>query len=263
MTRIAVISDLHSNGLALTAALAAAKARGFDMLAILGDLLTYGCDPHAVLDQVGSALAKGNARLVRGNHDQMYFDLALGETAYFDRLPAWLRETVEWTHHQLGGDELAALPWEQSFSLAGIFFAHANPFAFGDWTYLNGESEMDSAMTALRNRGERIGVFGHTHRSKIVEYAGKAGKGSWQALEDKPSLSRHIVPGSGAIADPGSVGQPRGKGLFSSMLFIDSDAAGIDFHFHRVEYDVAAHLAQIGASGLSSATQSKLMSYFA
>lgn len=263
MTRIAVISDLHSNATALQAALAAAETRGFDTLVILGDLLTYGCDPHAVLTRIGGLLAQGNARLVPGNHDQMYFDLAAGRTSYFDRLPGWLRETAEWTHKQLGGVDLAAdLPWEQHFSLAGIFFAHANPFAYGDWTYLNTEVEMDAAIGALRARGERMGVFGHTHRGKVVAYAGDTRAATWRELGGEPALSCHVAPGGEAVADPGSVGQPRGAGHFSSMLFIDVDAAGTRFHLHRVEYDVAAHLARIRASGLSSDTQAKLMSYF-
>jgi len=233
------------------------------VLVILGDLLTYGCDPCLVLDQVGGALAKGNARLVRGNHDQMYFDLAAGQTAYVDRLPPWLRETTEWTYQQLGDVDLAAsLPWEKAHSLAGIFFAHANPFAYGDWTYLNGEPEMHAAIAALRDRGERIGVFGHTHRGKIVEFGGQGENTTWRELGGEPFLSCHIAPDDGAIADPGSVGQPRGAGHFSSMLFIDAEAAGIRLHLHRLSYDVADHLASIRASGLSSATKTKLMSYF-
>lgn len=259
--RIAVISDLHSNALALEAALAAAETRGYDTLVILGDLLTYGCDPHTILDRVGGALEKGNARLLCGNHDQLYFDLAAGDHAYFDRLPPWLRETAEWTHKQLDGIDLAStLPWERSFSLAGIFFAHANPFAYGDWTYLNGDAEIDAAMAALRKRGERIGVFGHTHRGKVMDYAGDAG--TRHELGNQPSLSCRVGPDRGAVADPGSVGQPRGTGHFSSMLFIDSDAADVRFHIQRLDYDVAAHLARIRASGLSSFTQEKLMSYF-
>jgi predicted phosphodiesterase len=264
MIRIAVISDLHSNVGALRAALARADGHGFDALMILGDLLTYGCDPREVMELVGERLARGNARLVPGNHDQLYFDMAAGNSAYFDRLPGWLREAAEWTRDRVDGKWLAsAFPWEKSVSLEGIFFAHANPFAYGDWTYLNADADLDAAMTALRNRGESIGVFGHTHRGKIVEYPGSATTGTWHELGARPCLPRHITRGNGAVADPGSLGQPRGAGQSSSMMFIETGATGTKLDLRRLDYDVAAHVARIRASTISDSTKEKLLSYFA
>jgi predicted phosphodiesterase len=264
MSRIAVISDLHSNAAALHAALTLAEARGFDTLMILGDLLTYGCDPQEVLDMVGAALSRGNARLVPGNHDQLYFDLAAGDSAYFNRLPDWLRETVEWTQAHIDGAALAAdFPWEKEVSLDGIFFAHANPFAYGDWTYLNGDAELDAAMAALRGRGERIGVFGHTHRGKIVTYPGTTAAGTRYEMAGQSTLSQHVAGGDGAVADPGSLGQPRGAGQSSSLLFIETDVAGTRLDLQRLDYDVPTHVARIHASGMSDVTKHKLLSYFA
>jgi len=261
--RIAVISDLHSNATAVRAALASVEARGFDSIVILGDLLTYGCDPREVLDLVKETLSRHPARLVTGNHDQMYFDLAAGNTSYLDRLPDWLRETVQWTCERLDGmDLVSAFPWEKQFSLGGIFFAHANPFGYGDWTYLNGDSELEAAMAALRNLDERIGVFGHAHRGKVMQYAGGAAPVR-RELGALPDLSCRIAPGDGAVADPGSVGQPRGAGQNSSILFIETDEAGVRFDLHRLQYDVGIHISRIEASTLSQVTKIKLMSYFA
>jgi predicted phosphodiesterase len=248
----------------MRAALACADAHGFDTLVILGDLLTYGCDPCEVLDLVDETLSRYAARLVPGNHDQMYFDLAAGNTAYFEHLPAWLRETTQWTQERLYGIDLEAdFPWEKDVSLGGVFFAHANPFAYGDWTYLNGESELDAAMAVLQSRGESIGVFGHTHRGKVVEYAGAKARRFRHELGIRPALSCRILPGDGAVADPGSVGQPRGPGHFSSLLFIETNKTGVQFDLRRLHYDIDVHLARIRDSTLSEGTKTKLMSYFA
>jgi hypothetical protein len=193
----------------------------------------------------------------------MYFDLAAGNTGYFDRLPGWLRETAQWTYEKLDGIDLASdFPWEKQFSLGGLFFTHANPFGYGDWTYLNGESELNAAMAALRILGERIGVFGHTHRGKVMHYAGDDAPVR-RELGALPALSCRIGPGDGAVADPGSVGQPRGSGHCSSILFIETDETGIRFDLQRLQYDVSAHIARIKASTLSQDTKTKLMSYFA
>jgi predicted phosphodiesterase len=261
--RIAVISDLHSNATALRVALASAEAHGFDLIMILGDLLTYGCDPREVLDLVGETLSRHPSRLISGNHDQMYFDLAAGNTTYFDRMPDWLRETAQWTYEALDGIDFAtSLPWEKQVSLGGVFFAHANPFAYGDWTYLNKEGELDMAMGALRRQGECIGVFGHTHRGKIVQYADGCAIGIVRKLGALPALSCHIKVGDSAIADPGSIGQPRGAGHFSSLLFIETGESETRFNLQRLNYDIGSHVARIQSSSLSESAKAKLVEYF-
>ena len=72
--KIAVLSDIHSVSSALDAALDDARAEGFDVLLILGDLLTYGVNPAETLELVHEAVARDGAILISGNHDQMYLD---------------------------------------------------------------------------------------------------------------------------------------------------------------------------------------------
>jgi predicted phosphodiesterase len=66
--KLALLSDLHANARALAACLAHARAAGATQFAFLGDLVGYGAEPLAVLDQV-MALAAAGAWVVRGNHD--------------------------------------------------------------------------------------------------------------------------------------------------------------------------------------------------
>ena len=66
--KIALLSDIHANRQALDACLAHARAQGARQFALLGDLVGYGGDPAAVVDQA-MALAQEGALIVQGNHD--------------------------------------------------------------------------------------------------------------------------------------------------------------------------------------------------
>ena len=68
--KLALLSDIHANSQALEACLAHAHGQGADQFAILGDLVGYGADPVAVVQQVQALVAKG-AMVIKGNHDAM------------------------------------------------------------------------------------------------------------------------------------------------------------------------------------------------
>ncbi|HAE41222.1 MAG TPA: hypothetical protein DCG57_21700 [Candidatus Riflebacteria bacterium] len=64
--KIAVISDIHGNFVALEAVLKDVKERGCDRLVCLGDLATLGPQPVQVLE----AVMEENCDCIMGNHDQ-------------------------------------------------------------------------------------------------------------------------------------------------------------------------------------------------
>src|SRR5688500_7198076 len=100
--RIAVLSDVHGNLLALEAVLEALKP--YDAVWQLGDVVGYGPQP----DEVVARLAAENATGVRGNHDSA----AIGEldtNSFNDDA----RAAVEWTAARIKPETkrwLAALP---------------------------------------------------------------------------------------------------------------------------------------------------------
>src|SRR5687767_6042410 len=65
--RIALLSDVHGNPIALTAVLRDARAAGVDRFWILGDLAAIGPEPVAAVESVASL---DNALLTRGNTDR-------------------------------------------------------------------------------------------------------------------------------------------------------------------------------------------------
>jgi putative phosphoesterase len=68
--RIALISDLHGNLVALRAVLERLKAEPVDRLICLGDCATLGPDPAPVLD----VLAENDCPCILGNHDEFLLD---------------------------------------------------------------------------------------------------------------------------------------------------------------------------------------------
>lgn len=260
--RFAVIADVHGNASAFAAALGLARRRGFDRLVLLGDLLTYGCEPAEVLRLAGEAVARDEAVLVLGNHDQLYLDLAGGERGYYEALPVWLRETVDWTAAAVAGTDLAgALPWRRRYEAGDLLFAHANPFAFRDWTYLNGPADLAKAAGALRGQGRTAGVFGHTHRAKVA-VVGPGGE--IRVTTPAGGEGRAVIPAGGddvVVVDPGSVGQPRDAAKASTLLFATSSRAGLALEHVRVPYDVESFRRGIMTAALSPATRAKLLGY--
>jgi predicted phosphodiesterase len=114
MTRLAVLSDIHGNSMALRAVLADLGAQGGDAhLVVLGDLVLYGPDPGGVLALLRE---REPAFYVGGNTDRY-----LVEGRYRDSLtqPGWQAQVLSsfsWTAGQLGDAGLrflATLPRKQ------------------------------------------------------------------------------------------------------------------------------------------------------
>lgn len=251
MTNIVVLGDVHGNARALRAALARAGRGPMDRLVFLGDLLTYGHDIVEVLDLVEEAQSRHDAVLLTGNHDQMYFDLAAGDRAYFDKLPDWLKETVTFTAEHLDPTRFrTGLRWSQELVIDGALFAHANPFGYGDWSYLNHPRDWERAADALRVRALDLGVFGHTHRAR------------WNGAEAHAEAVFTTPRTDPIVANAGSLGQPRDARAESVLLRLELGSDAATAKFEPVTYDVAAHVQALGAAGLSAATTERLAAFF-
>jgi predicted phosphodiesterase len=94
LVRIAFISDIHGNLVALEATLADIAKRGVDEIIFLGDLATLGPQPIEVIERV-EGLA---CQMVMGNHDAFLIDQD-DITLYTDdeaviRMVAWCKEKM-------------------------------------------------------------------------------------------------------------------------------------------------------------------------
>jgi predicted phosphodiesterase len=257
--RIAVIGDVHANALALQAALTTADKGGYDHLVFLGDLLTYGVDVVETLELVSERLATGSAVLLRGNHDSLYQNLLEGEAVYYDKLPVWIKESVMWTLDRLPIRIWSKISFHDEFHLLDFLFSHANPYGYERWEYLNTSTEHANAAESLLERGFRVGVFGHTHRSKWYRYFSGFGGFESSSFGELDYSTVHIL-------NAGAIGQPRdNSNPVANLLWLNlnnNDGTPPSFKLQQFNWNVAGHLNRVAGSGISDETVTRILSFF-
>jgi diadenosine tetraphosphatase ApaH/serine/threonine PP2A family protein phosphatase len=227
--RVALLSDIHANLVALDAVLDAAGP--VDAIWHLGDTVGYGPDPNGVVARLAEVGAVG----VRGNHDA---------AACGGREIEWFnpdaRAAMEWTRTAIAAPTAAwleALP--ERLVADGFTLVHGSP-RDPIWEYI---TSIPVARANLAVLPTPVGLFGHTHvpaafrdRDGDVE-AILASDGDGIALDD----GRLLV-------NPGSVGQPRDGDPAASFAEIDTVAR--ELTWRRIRYDVVAVQAQMRRAGL-------------
>jgi len=227
--RIVVVSDVHSNLLALDAVLAAAG--NVDATWHLGDVVGYGPEPDAVVDRLIERGAIG----VRGNHD----GAATGGTE-IDWFNPDARAAIEWTRETISTttrEWLEALPRRREE--AGVTLVHGSP-RDPTWEYVTTVSIARASLAAITTRH---GLHGHTHVPIVYTEV----DGRMRAFEPRAGNSVALDQGR-MFLNPGSVGQPRDGDPRASYLVLDLDAGSATWG--RVAYDVAAVGQQMRAAGL-------------
>jgi predicted phosphodiesterase len=147
--RIAVLSDIHSNLVALDAVLAAIGS--VDAVWHLGDVVGYGPEPDAVVERLTTIGAVG----VRGNHDA-----AAAGGSEIDWFNPDARAAMEWTRDAISPTThawLAALPvrrMELAFTLV-----HGSP-RDPIWEYVTSAALARAGLSAISTEH---GLHGHTH----------------------------------------------------------------------------------------------------
>jgi predicted MPP superfamily phosphohydrolase len=76
--RLAAFSDIHANAQALESAVSSLHKISPDVVLVLGDMLSYGCEPVKVLDELSRLTESFDTRFVLGNHDEIYRNAEIG-----------------------------------------------------------------------------------------------------------------------------------------------------------------------------------------
>ena len=227
--RIVVVSDIHSNLVALDAVLA--KVGSVDAVWHLGDVVGYGPEPDAVVERLTGLGAVG----VRGNHDSA----AVGGNE-IDWFNPDARAAMEWTRGAISAttrDWLDALPKrraEDRFTLV-----HGSP-RDPVWEYVTSASIAKASLSAIATRH---GLHGHTHVPIVYTEV----DGRLRTLEPRAGNSVALDQGR-MLLNPGSVGQPRDGDPRASYLVLD--LAAETAAWGRVAYDVEAVGRSMLAAGL-------------
>jgi len=229
--RLAIISDIHGNLEALTAALELIDSRGVDEIICLGDIVGYGANPNECLDLIRQRCMV----ILLGNHDAAAVDLSIANSFTMNaRLSAlWTRQALLDKNREF----LQSLPYTKE--RGEIFLTHGSPYNPDEWNYIITDFD---ARDAFQSFTHRICFVGHSHIPALFSESGGS-----------PNLTirdRYII-------NVGSIGQPRdGNPKLSFGLF---DTEAWTYENIRADYDVFTAAEKINSAGLPPALAHRLM----
>lgn len=234
--RVLVISDIHSNLVALDAVIAdAAERSGFSQVWVLGDTVGYGPSPVECVERLTAI----GAIAVAGNHD-----LVCSGVTGMDSLSGPARVAAEWTVRQLDGAARTCLRSLPPTRRMGDFtLVHGSPREPA-WEYVLTTGDVKASLPHVYTRHC---LLGHSHRQLLFEI--RPG-GQVSARRFRPGISVPIKDGRFFI-NPGSVGQPRDGDPRAAYAMLDTDQQHVSFH--RVEYDITLVAGLMKQAGLPGA----------
>lgn len=231
--RLAIISDIHGNLEAFKAVLSDIDTSKPDRMVCLGDNVGYGPDPEAVVQ----LLRLRGIESVMGNHELGLFD---------DQVLNWFnpraRVSLKRTRQMLSDESLsflATLP--KAIVLEKIRFVHGFP-PDSPLVYLF-QIPDSSLHRVLERMAEQICFIGHTHVLRLA---------LWEPhVFEKRRLKQqafYLPPGSKAIVNVGSVGQPRDGDNRAKYVLFDTRENRIDVR--AVDYPREVTIRKIIEAGL-------------
>ncbi len=231
MTRIAVLSDVHGNAVALEAVRKALRTEKPDMVAVAGDLALNGPDPAGTIDLLREMETDG-AVIVSGNTDIAVadFDYTAAFPWMADGVPEMFQAATEWAHDALGDERvswLRRLPSERRLRADDgtlVLVCHASP---GSQT--NGfDQALDPSVTIERvsRTDARVIACGHTHLPEIRDLGWKL------------------------IVNDGSAGYVFDGDPTASWARLDINDGTIQAEIRRTEFDALSVANAISSRGL-------------
>ena len=229
--RLAIISDIHSNLIALEKALEIISGRQVDAVVCLGDMIGYGANPNECIELV----RKTTPHILLGNHDEAAIQLS--KTEYFNPLA---RTAAQWTSRELTKEHagfIEQLPF--TLEIGGLFFVHSSPFEPAEWHYVLSPADAQFNFFYFT---QPACFLGHSHVP---------------ALYCEDGQTEEFVPGKKFIINVGSVGQPRDNDWRLSLGIFDTEAGS--YENIRSEYDVEEAAGRIRNAGLPKPLADRLM----
>ncbi len=232
MSRLAALSDIHGNAIALRAVLDDIEKTRPDAILVAGDLVLNGPEPAAVVDAL-RALDERGALIVQGNTDIAVadFDYAAAFPSMTDGVPDAIQDAAEWAHDALGDarvDWLRRLPAERRWRAEDgtlVLVCHGSP---GSQT-AGFDRDLDPSITTerLAQTDARVIVCGHTHLPEVRDLG-------WKVIVNDGS--------AGYVFD----GEPT-----ATWALIDIAGGNVTTELRRTEFDALTVANAISARGLA------------
>ncbi len=230
--RIAILSDIHGNSIALDAVLEDLNAHGgADAYWVLGDLAAMGPDPVGVLERLNDL---PNAIFVRGNTDRWICNaMNAGDAAEGIRANPGSAATVLAIHSSIAWAQgaLAASGWFNWLASIGldnrvnlpdrtrVLLVHAAP-GTDDGSGVHPGVSDEELTTLMADSEADLVMIGHTH---------------WP--QDR-------MAGSTRVINPGSISVPWPPDLRASYGVLTCNGDSHTYENRRVAYDIGAVIGQ-------------------
>lgn len=199
---VAIISDIHSNLVALDAVLEDIETLGAELILCAGDIVGYYPYPNETIDR----FKEKDVVSILGNHDRAVIHF---NTVGMNRLAA---EAARWTSENISAenvDYLKALRSSMKTKIDGrtIAMYHGSPRDDDEYLY-----EIDTGPELVEMCGCQIMITGHTHIPFVRKFS------------------------DGMLINPGAIGQPRDGDRRASFAILDTEHA--DVTICRKSYDI-------------------------
>jgi predicted phosphodiesterase len=230
--RILIISDIHSNDVALKAVFDAAGS--YDALWCLGDTIGYGPAPNECTE----AMIETADIAINGNHDLA----CIGELDLDDFNPdartanIWNRKQLKPEYFDWLKNLSPMLQVDERFTIA-----HASPRE-PVWEYL---MSPEQAIANASYFETQFCLIGHSHVQLGFRFDAD-GNCERFLSSDTPVID--LGDDQRFFINPGSVGQPRDYDARAAYAVLDTGEGTI--RFHRVEYDIARTQQKMYAANL-------------
>ncbi len=213
--KIAFISDIHGNAIALDSVLVDIKKKSVDKIVVLGDLCYRGPEPKRSIELIRSL----DTDVIKGNADEWVVrGVQQGEVP--DKAIDMMNRERDWTLSRLEQsdvDYLSNLPTKLDFVFMDIAINvfHATPDSLFEVVPPHAEEDMIQAKLMSSAESEsQIYIYGHIHRSYIRYINGKI------------------------VMNTGSVGLPFDGLAMASYATVEIQEGMIRTSIERVAYDV-------------------------
>jgi predicted phosphodiesterase len=235
--KIAILSDLHGNLIALEAVLAAVAAEGIERIVCLGDVATLGPQPHEVIFRLRAL----SCPVVMGNTDAILLVTQPDAHAASDD---WSNEAVDrWCAAQLTADDLAYLrTFEPTIRMpldggVTLLCYHGSPRSYDE--RITAETTDAALQEMLAATPAHLYAGGHTHQQLLRRH------------RDVLVLNPGTV---GFAKDAISPAAPIRNPAWAEYAVVASDDRGqLDVSLRRVPFNLDAHFAALDASGIPRA----------
>lgn len=220
--KLAFISDIHGNAIALEAVIKDLRGRSVDKIFVLGDISYRGPEPKRSLDLVRSL----NCDVIKGNADE-WVVRGIREGEVPEQALEMMRKEREWIVSRMDDESLEYLrnlPTDINFANQGvrIHAFHASPNSL--FEVIQPMESDEHIIEKMMTNDADIYIYAHIHKPFIRYFNGKC------------------------LINIGSVGLPFDGMAKSSYCLVEINAGGYQTTIVRIHYDVNQVIQQLKQS---------------